>query len=58
MHFSLSIVRGLAQMVVVAASQHGKREKNGNVDLKRLNLRQLVGSQGNESEGEDDDDLE
>jgi hypothetical protein len=31
-----------------------RKEKNGNVDLERLNLRRLV----DESEGENDDDLE
>jgi hypothetical protein len=45
-------------MVVVVATQHQEKGNNGNVDLERLNLRRLVESLSNETEGEDDDDLE
>jgi hypothetical protein len=45
-------------MDVVAATQHQDRGNNDNVDLERLNLRKLVGSQRNENKEEDDDDLE
>jgi hypothetical protein len=58
MHSSSPIVHGLAWMAVVVATQHQERKKNGNADLERLDLRRLVGSQDNENEGEDDDDLE
>jgi hypothetical protein len=40
----------------VIGTQH--QERGNNVDLKRLNLRKLMGSQSYESEEEDDDDLE
>jgi hypothetical protein len=49
MHSSLSIVRDLAWMVVVAATQYQERGNNGNVDLEALNLTKLVGFQSDES---------
>jgi hypothetical protein len=58
MHSSSSIVYGLAQMAIIVATQHQERRNNGNVDLKKLNLKRLVESQGDESEQEDDNDLE
>jgi hypothetical protein len=58
MHSSSPIVCGLAQMAVVATTQHQERENNGNVYLERLNLKRLMGSHSDESEKNDDDDLE
>jgi hypothetical protein len=45
-------------MVVGIATQYFERGNNGNVDLKRLNLKRLVGSQSDKGKKEDDNDME